>query len=125
MKKAVIIPLAIALVILLAFATTNAYRVPTADISFVEDDERPVSVATVEFEVSGLKCRGTARTFERQIQDIPGVVSFVAYSRTHTAIVEYDPALTDPDAIREAFEKPILHEGKTYEVFKMVSVAGE
>ena len=125
MKKAVIIPLAIALVILLAFATTNAYRVPTVDVSFVEDDERPASVATVEFVVSGLKCRGTAGTFARQIQDIPGVVSFVAYSRTHTAIVEYDPALTNPDAIREAFERPILHEGKTYEVFKMVSVAGE
>ena len=125
MKKAVIIPLAIALVILLAFATTNAYRVPTADISFVECDERPTSVATVEFEVSGLKCRGTARTFARQIQDVPRVVSFVAYARTHSAIVEYDPALTDPDAIREAFEEPILHEGKTYEVFKMVSVAGE
>ena len=123
MKKAVIIPLAIALVILLAFATTNAYRVPSADVSFVEGDERPASVATVEFEVSGLKCRGTAVTFARQIEDVPGVVSFIAYARTHSAIVEYDPARTDPDAIREAFEKPILHEGETYEVFKMVSVA--
>ena len=125
MKKAVIIPLAIALVILLAFATMNAYRVPTADVSFIEGDERPATVVTVEFEVSGLKCRGTARTFARQIEDVPGVVSFVAYARTHSAIVEYDPALTDPDAIREAFEKPIAHEGKTYEVFKMVSVTAE
>jgi copper chaperone CopZ len=125
MRKVLFIPIAIALVILLAFATTNAYRVPTADISFVEGDERPSSVATVEYEVSGLKCRGTARTFARQIQDVPGVVSFVAYARTHSAIVEYDPALTDPDAIREAFEEPILHEGKFYEVFEMVSVTAE
>ena len=125
MKKAVIIPLAIALVTLLAFATTNAYRVPTADISFVEGDERPATVVTVEYEVSGLKCRGTARTFARQIQYVPGVVSFVAYARTHSAIVEYDPALTDPDAIREAFEEPILHEGRFYDVFEMVSVTAE
>ena len=125
MKKAVIIPLAIALVILLAFATMNAYRVPTADVSFIEGDERPTSVATVEFEVSGLKCRGTARTFAQQIQDVPGVVTFVAYARTHTAVVEYDPALTDPDAIREAFERPILHEGKTYEIFKLASMTRE
>ena len=125
MRKVLFIPIAIALVILLAFATTNAYRVPTADISFVEGDERPSSVATVEYEVSGLKCRGTARTFARQIEDVPGVVSFVAYARTHSAIVEYDPALTDPDAIREAFEEPILHEGKFYEVFEMVSVTAE
>jgi len=125
MKKSAIIPLAIFLVILLAFATTNAYRVPTADITFVEEDDRPATVSTVEFEVSGLKCRGTARTFARQIEEVPGVVSFVAYSRTHTALVEYDPALTDPGAIREAFERPIEHEGKTYEVFKMVSQSGE
>lgn len=121
MKKTAIIPLAIALVILLAFATTNAYRVPTADMSFIEEDERPATVSTVEFEVSGLKCRGTATAFAQQIQEVPGVISFVAYSRTHSAIVEYDPELTNPDAIREAFEVPILHDGKTYEIFKMVS----
>jgi copper chaperone CopZ len=125
MKKAVIIPLAIALLILLAFATTNAYRVPTADVSFVEDDERPDTVVTIEYEVSGLKCRGTAGAFARQIEDVPGVVSFVAYARTHSAIVEYDPAVTDPDAIREAFERPIIHEGESYDVFKMVSVTPE
>jgi len=121
MKKTAAIPLAIVLLILLAFATTNAYRVPTADISFVEEGDRPAIVSTVNFEVSGLKCRGTARTFERQIKDIPGVISFVAYSRTHTALVEYDATLTNPEAIRAAFEKPIEHEGKTYDVFKMVS----
>ena len=121
MKKAVFIPVAIAFVVLLAFATTNAYRVPTADVSFVEGDERPEGVATVEFEVSGLKCRGTAMTFARQIEDVPGVLSFVAYARTRTALVEYDPTLTDPDALRTAFERPIVHEGTEYAVFKMVS----
>lgn len=125
MRKVLLIPMAIALVMILAFATMNAYRVPTADVSFVEEVDRPAVVATVEYEVSGLKCRGTARTFARQIENMPGVVSFVAYTRTHTAIVEYDPALTDPDAIREAFERSILHEGKTYEIFKMVSVTAK
>jgi copper chaperone CopZ len=121
MKKAILIPLAILLLVLLAFATSNAYRVPTADLSFVEKGDRPAKVATVEFEVAGLKCRGTSNAFAQQIQNVPGVISFVAYARTHSAIVEYDPALTDPEAIREAFERPIVHEGKEYEVFKMVS----
>jgi len=121
MRKVLFIPAAIALIILLAFATTNAYRVPTADVSFVEKSERPATVATVEFEVSGLKCRGTAGSFEEQIKGVPGVISFVAYARTHTALIEYDPAQTNPDAIRAAFEKPILYEGQTYEIFKMVS----
>ena len=32
MKKGILIPIAIVLLILLAFATTNAYRVPTVEI---------------------------------------------------------------------------------------------
>jgi copper chaperone CopZ len=125
MKKPAIIPIAILLVTLLAFATTNAYRVPTADIKFVEEGDRPATVSTVEFEVAGLKCRGTSMTFANQIQTVPGVISFVSYARTHTALVEYDPALTNPEAIREAFERPIEHEGKLYEVFKVVSQSPE
>jgi hypothetical protein len=119
MKKAAIIPVAILLVILLAYATTTAYRVPTAEVSFV--DERPARVATVAFEVAGLKCRGNANLFAQQIAPVPGVVSFTAYTRTRTAIVEYDPTLTDPETIRLAFETPIEHEGETYEVFKYVA----
>jgi hypothetical protein len=119
MKKVAIIPIAILLLILLAFATTNAYRVPTADFSFVE--ERPARVETVVFEVAGLKCRGMATLFAEQIGALPGVLSFTAYSRTNSAVVEYDPTLTHPDAIREAFEAPIEHEGETYEAFKWVS----
>jgi hypothetical protein len=119
MKKVAIIPVAILLLILLAFATTNAYRVPTADISFVE--ERPQTVAKVVFEVSGLKCRGTSNLFAQQIGDIPGIVSLTVYARTHTAIVEYDPSLTGPEQIRSEFEAPIFQEGERYEVFSCVS----
>ena len=103
---------------MLAFATTNAYRVPTAELSFVE--ERPDNVSTVEYEGSGLKCRGTANLFGRQIGDVPGVGSLTAYARTHTALVEYDPAITNPDEIREAAVEPIEHEGEIYEVFEVV-----
>jgi len=121
MKKVVFIPGAIVLFILLAFATTGAYRVPTFEASYGEDAARPANIATVEFEVDGLKCRGMAGSFSEQIKKVPGVVSFVAYARTHSAIVEYDPTQTNPEAIREAFEQPIEHEGETYELFKMVS----
>ena len=119
MKKVSVIPVAILLLILLAYATMNAYRVPTAEVDFV--DERPDRVETVIFEVSGLKCRGTANLFAQQITSVPGVVSFTAYTRTRSAVIEYDPTLTDPEEIRGAFERPIENEGETYEVFKAVS----
>ena len=119
MKKAIIIPIAVVALTALALATVNAYRVPTLEHSFVE--ERPESVATVEFTVDGLKCRGTSRGFARQIAEVPGIVGVTTYARTRTGIVEYDPTLTDPEAIREAFERPMMHEGRSYEVFRMLS----
>jgi hypothetical protein len=119
MKKAAIIPIVILLFVVLAYATTNVYRVPTADIRFTE--QRPADVKTVVYEVAGLKCRGTSDLFAQQISGVPGVVSFLAYARTHTAVVEYDPTLTTPDAIREAFERPIVQQGQSYDVFKAVS----
>jgi len=118
MKRAIAIPIAIAALLVLAFATTNAYRVPTLEHSFTE--RRPSAVRTVEFEVDGLKCRGTSNLFARQIGDVPGVVSITTYARTHTALVEYDPAATSPDEIRRAAVEPIEHEGQIYEVFEVV-----
>lgn len=118
MKRAAVIPVAIAALVVLAFATTNAYRVPTIEHSFV--DERPANVSTVEYTVDGLKCRGTSNMFARQIADVPGVVGITTYARTHTALVEYDPTVTSPDEIREAAIEPIVHEGRVYEVFDVV-----
>lgn len=118
MKKAAIIPVAIIVVIVLAYATTDAYRVPTVELRFTEAP--PAVTATVEYEVSGLKCRGTSRLFAQQIQGVPGVVSLTTFARTHSAIVEYDPTLTDPEAIRLAFERTIERGGETYKVFEMV-----
>jgi len=118
-KKASIIPVAVVALTALAFATVNAYRVPTVEHSFV--DARPATVATVEYTVEGLKCRGTSLGFARQIAGVPGIVSLTTYARTRTGVVEYDPTLTDPEAIREAFERPIVQDGKSYDVFRMLS----
>jgi hypothetical protein len=36
--------------------------------------------------------------------------------------VQYDPALTDPEAIRTVYEAPDTIEGKVYEVFHTTAV---
>jgi len=112
MKKVVIIPAAVLLLIVVAFATTGAYRVPTLEVEFVE--ERPAVVASVEYTVDGLTCRGKSRGFAGMIRGVEGVVSLTTYVRSNTATVEYDPALTDPAKIETAFEGPIIHEGEEY-----------
>lgn len=92
MNRALVIPVVIAALILLAFATTNAYRVPTLQISFV--DERPSAVEVAEFSVDGLTCQGKSMLCARQIARVPGLVSLTTYVRTNTAVVEYDPTAT-------------------------------
>jgi copper chaperone CopZ len=112
MKKAIFIPVAIVLLILLAFATTNAYRVPTYEHSFVE--ERPENVETVTLTVQGMKCRGMSMTCVSQIEDVDGVVSFTSYARTRTAIIEYDPTKTDVETLKAEICADIEQDGKVY-----------
>jgi copper chaperone CopZ len=117
MMKILVIPAAIVVLILVAFATTSAYRVPTVQISFVE--ERPSAVERVELTVDGLTCRGKSMLCARQIGDVPGLVSLTTYVRTHTAVIEYDPTVTDLETIKNVLCTPITHEGQSYRVFSI------
>ncbi len=118
MTRALVIPIAIAALVAVALATADAYRVPTVELSFV--DVRPPVVARAELSVDGLTCRGKSMLCARQISDVPGVVSLVTYVRTHTAVIEYDPSVTDLDTIKRAICEPIVHEGRRHEIFRIV-----
>ncbi len=116
MNRVIIIPVAVILLILVAFATTDAYRVPTLEVTFV--NERPATVETIEYEVAGLTCRGKSMGFANMIGSTPGVISLTTYVRNTTAIVEYDPELITPDEIVRLFETPFVHEGEEYNLFQ-------
>ena len=116
MNRAIISPVAVVLLTLAAYATTDAYRVPTLEMAFV--DERPAAVETIEYQVAGLTCRGKSMGFANMIGSTPGVISLTTYVRTKTAVVEYDPELITPDEIQRLFESPIVHEGKEYNLFE-------
>ena len=119
MRKVIIIPVAIAVLVVAAFATANLYRVPTLHFPF--DVERPSEVRTVEYVVDGIRCRGTSMGFVKMTAEVPGMVSVTTYARDNSAVVEYDPALTNPDRIREAFEALVEREGVRYQYFRMRS----
>lgn len=117
MKKITLIPVAIVVLTLVAFATANVYRVPTVDLTLME--QRPANVATATLTVEGVKCRGTSTLCARQIEDIPGIVSLMTYARTHTVIIEYDPTATDIETIKAAICEPVESRGQLYDVFKI------
>lgn len=116
MKKVIIIPVAVLLLILLAYATTDAYRVPTLEMQFAEN--RPANIEIIEYQVAGLTCRGKSMGFARMIGSTPGIVSLTTYTRTNTAVVEYDPDEITPDEIQRLFESPFFHEGEEYQLFE-------
>ena len=118
MKRVIVIPVAIVAFVALAFVSANAYRVPTLEQQM--SAARPALVKTVHFTVSGLKCVGTSKLFAQQIAKVPGVVSLTTYARTHAAIVEYDPTLTNPETIRAAAVEPLVQDGQVYNVFEVV-----
>jgi ferredoxin len=118
--RALALPVAAGALIVVAFATANAYRVPTLEQAF--PGGRPTVAKTVEFTVDGVRCKGTSRFFAEKIGRVPGVVAVTTYARTHTAIVQYDPTLTDPEAIRAAYEAPDVIEGEEYEAFHTTAV---
>ncbi len=63
---------------------------------------------TLRMTVRGLKCVDTARSVARQLEEVPGVLRYVAYASRNEAQVTYDPAVTGPDAIEKAIEGPIF-----------------
>jgi hypothetical protein len=76
-----------------------------------------------KFVVNGIRCVDTAERAAGQLAGLPGVVRFTAYAARARADVVYDPAVTGPAAIREAFEAPV-HDAATGEyLFGLYTVA--
>jgi len=84
--------------------------------------------ASVVFTVAGLKCTDTARTFSSQFEGVPGVLRLEAFASPHRARLMYDPSATDPAALRQAAESPVVDGGTgaiSFGVFRVVEVDGK
>jgi copper chaperone CopZ len=83
---------------------------------------------TIRLIVRGLKCVDTARNAARQLEEVPGVIQYVAYASRNEARVTYDASMVRPDAIREAIEGPVFipETGEIlFHQFEVISVRGE
>lgn len=80
---------------------------------------------TVDMKVRGLRCRGTARSLARQLEPVPGILSFEGFASTHRARLTYNPSRTDVDALVRAMEGMAYDEDSgefLYGLFKVLSV---
>jgi hypothetical protein len=98
-------------VLVVAFAGAGLFSsrflaVPTLTRTFVQSAPALSSARTSVFLVDGLKCRDTAEKALSHLEGVAGVLGAAAYASRNEARVTFDPSVTDPRAIREAFEGP-------------------
>lgn len=87
----------------------------------------PAHLKTSVFVVDGVRCVDTARRAATTLEEVPGVVRFVAYASRNQVEITYDPSRTHVEVLREAIEGPVYNE-KTGEIlfhlFSVVEVDG-
>ncbi|AAU93113.1 MULTISPECIES: heavy-metal-associated domain-containing protein [Methylococcus] len=59
-------------------------------------------MATIQLQVTGMKCGGCENTVVKTVAALAGVTSVTASHKENRVDVEYDPDRIDPDAIRKA-----------------------
>jgi copper chaperone CopZ len=59
-------------------------------------------MATIQLQVTGMKCGGCENTVVKTVTALAGVTSVKASHKENRVDVEYDPAQIDPEAIRKA-----------------------
>lgn len=82
---------------------------------------------TARLVIRGLRCVDTARTVAGQLEEVPGVLRFVAYASRNEAQVTFDAAVLDPTALTEAIEGPVFEEqtGRIlFHQYEVVSIDG-
>lgn len=82
---------------------------------------------TTTLRVRGLRCVDTAKRVADQLDGLDGVVRLTAYASRRQAQIVYDPARTNPDALRRAIEGP-AYDAETdqylFHLFEVLEIDG-
>jgi len=119
-----IVPVLIVLSVLAGLGMARLFAIPSVTLEFPAsgDSGHSSSIQTTVFLVDGLQCVKSARMAGSTLEDIPGVLLFVAYASRNRAEITFDAAVTDPQAIREAMEGPAYEEETGQFLFNMYKV---
>lgn len=105
-----------------AYFASQKYELPTINEQWgiYSDDSLhtqlvdPSTLETVKLEnLKQIHCYGSSMAFKGKLEKIRGVYGVKTYVRSHSALVTYDPAKTDPDKIMEAIYTPSYFKANT------------
>lgn len=66
-------------------------------------------MAKLEMRVEGMTCQGCVRTVQKKLLSVPGVKKAEVNMGASSAVVEYDEASTNRDALMSAVEQVGYH----------------
>jgi hypothetical protein len=118
-KKVWIIPAVIA--VLSAAGMLGASKISLPTLTHIYDGNFKGDAATADLVVDGVKCYGTSDLLRRHIEQVPGLVSLVAYGGRHRVVLRYDPGKTGPRELAAAIEQPIMTKDGPQAYFKVTS----
>ncbi|MDD2594780.1 MAG: 4Fe-4S binding protein [Bacteroidales bacterium] len=86
----------------------NKTELPTIDLTWNTEQLAPETVLE-KAELTGLtsvKCYGSSMAFKAKLERVPGVYGVKTFVKRHAAVVTYNPAQTDVEAINKAIFVP-------------------
>jgi copper chaperone CopZ len=121
-----VVPVLIVLLIAVGLFGADTFAIPSLTINFAEDKKTAAeSIRTVVFVVDGVKCVDTARSASSTLEEIPGVIRYVAYASRNRVEITYDATRTGVESLREAIEGPVYDEASReflFHVFKILEI---
>ena len=117
-----IIPAAILILILVSNYAAYAFRVPT----FSESDTGAIAktaagnVCLASFEVSGLSCFGTSKTFAKWVKELPGILKIRTFSSNRSAEITYDKTQVGADEMIMSIEREVKAGSQVLKPFSIV-----
>jgi hypothetical protein len=116
-----LLPVLVVFAIFGGYLLRAAFTNPSTSVEFQGN-----AVKTLDCIVDGIRCQGTAGFFTSLYEKEPGIASIVTYASEFRAVIEYDPAITSPERIREVMEAPIpMRDGTSQQVFDCISMNGK
>lgn len=103
----------------------GAKKISLPTLTYIFDKNFSGAASTASLTVEGVRCRGTANALRQHIENLPGLVSMVAYGGRHRVVLQYDSSKTNPNQIALAIERPVMTRQGPMPFFKVLSAEAE
>jgi len=116
------IPAAIFILILASNYAAYAFRVPTFSESKAEAAAKtaPENLCLASFEVNGLACFGTSKTFAKWVNELPGILKIRTFTSNRSAEITYDKSQVGADEIIMSIEREVKAGNQVLKPFSVV-----